>query len=298
MTVIQGENLTKSYGKISALDNLTFQIEENKLTGLIGRNGAGKTTLLKLIAGYLKPSRGEINVFSQNPFDSLQVAANIIFIDNQMVFPAAFRLDDILTEVAHFYQNWNAKLAHGLFDYFSFNPKQRHSSLSKGNQSTFNMIIGLAARCPLTIFDEPTSGMDSAVRKDFYRALLKDYLEYPRTIILSSHLLSEVEDILEDILLLRDGTKCLHQSVLELKEYALGLKGPKQKVLEGLKGQEILHTEEFAQGSLYAVIRNQGLTSQQFHKQADLELLPVSLEDLCIYLTGNVKGGIDYVFKQ
>lgn len=160
------------------------------------------------------------------------------------------------------------------------------------------MIIGLAAHCPLTIFDEPTSGMDSAVRKDFYRALLKDYLEYPRTIILSSHLLSEVEDILEDILLLREGTRCLHQSVLDLKEYALGLKGPKQRVIEGLEGKEILYSEEFAQGSLYAVIKNQGLTSQEFVKQEDLELLPVPLEDLCIYLTGNTKGGIDHVFKQ
>jgi len=298
MIVIQGDNLSKSYGKILAVDDLTFQIEENKFIGLIGRNGAGKTTLLKLIAGFLKPSQGEIKVFSLNPFNSLQVSSNTIFIDNHMAFPEAFRLDDILSEVSRFYKHWDAKLAKRLFEYFSFNPKQGHASLSKGNQSTFNMIVGLAARCPLTIFDEPTGGMDSAVRKDFYRALLKDYLEYPRTIILSSHLLSEVEDILEDILLLRDGSKCLHQSVLELKEFALGLKGPKQRVLELVEGKEILYREEFGQRSLYVVIKNEGLSPQEILKKDDFELLPVALDDLCIYLTGNTKGGIDHVFEQ
>jgi len=178
MSVIQCENLTKSFGRFKALDSLSFEIEENKITGLIGRNGAGKTTLLKLIAGYLKPTSGELHVFLQHPFNSLLVSGNTIFVDDNMAFPESFTLEDILTEVAPFYPNWDARLAAGLFDYSSVNPKIRHSRLSKGSKSLFNSIIGIASHCPLTIFDEPTTGMDSAVRKDFYRALLKDYLEY------------------------------------------------------------------------------------------------------------------------
>lgn len=299
MSVIQCDNLSKSYGKMNAIDHLSFEIEENKITGLIGRNGAGKTTLLKLIAGYLKPTHGEIRVFSQNPFNHLGVSAHTIFVDDHMEFPASFRLNDILREVSGFYQNWNSKLANGLFDYFSLNPKQRHSSLSKGTKSTFNMIIGLASRCPLTLFDEPTTGMDSAVRKDFYRALLKDYIEHPRTIIMSSHLLSELEDILEDILLIKDGRKCLHLPVLELKELAIGVRGATPAVLNFIEGRELFYTEEFAKGSLYAVIKNDDLLAKQ--EQARLigiELLPVSTDDLCVYLTAKTKGGIDDVFKS
>jgi len=299
MSVIQCEGLTKSYGKIKAIDHLSIEIKENKITGLIGRNGSGKTTLLKMIAGYLKPTSGELKVFSEKPFNSLDVSANSIFVDDTMAFPDSLTLIDILSEVAAFYANWNSSLARGLFDYFSFNPHQPHSNLSKGSKSTFNSILGIASRCPLTIFDEPTTGMDSAVRKDFYRALLKDYLEYPRTILLSSHLLSELEEILEDILLINHGTKLLHLPVMELKELAVGLRGNTQAVFSFVEGKEIIYQEEFAKGSLYVVIRRE-LIQQQLEqiRQSGLEIFPVSTDDLCVYLTAKTKGGIDDVFKR
>jgi ABC-2 type transport system ATP-binding protein len=299
MSVIQCVDLTKSYGKLKAIDHLSFEIEENRITGLIGRNGAGKTTLLKMIVGYLKPTSGELKVFSEKPLNSLDVSANSIFIDDTMTFPDSLTLIDILTEVAPFYAHWSSSLAKGLFDYHSFNPKQPHSNLSKGSKSTFNSILGIASRCPLTIFDEPTTGMDSAVRKDFYRALLKDYLEYPRTIILSSHLLSELEGILEDILLINQGTKLLHLPALELKELAVGIRGNAQAVLRFVEGKEIISQEDFARGNLYVVIRRE-LIQQQLEqiRQSGLEVLPVSTDDLCVYLTAKTKGGIDDVFKR
>lgn len=299
MSVIQCKGLSKSYGKIKAIDQLSFEIEENKITGLIGRNGSGKTTLLKIIAGYLKPTSGELKVFSKKPFNSLDVSANSMFIDDAMSFPESFTLRDILTEVAPFYANWNSSLASSLFEYHSFDPKQQHSKLSKGSKSTFNSILGIASRCPLTILDEPTTGMDSAVRKDFYRALLKDYLEYPRTIIVSSHLLSELEEVLEDILLIDHGTKRLHLPVLELKELAFGIRGNAETVLSFTEGKEVIHQEDFAKGSLYVVIRR-ALIQQQIEqiRQRGLEVHPVSTDDLCVYLTAKTKGGIEDVFKR
>jgi len=299
MSVIQGVDLTKAYGKLKAIDHLSFEIEENKITGLIGRNGSGKTTLLKMIAGYLKPTSGELKAFSEKPFNSLNVSANLMFIDDTMTFPDSLPLIDILNEVAPFYAHWNSSLASGLFDYYSFNPNQPHSNLSKGSKSIFNSILGIASRCPLTLLDEPTTGMDSAVRKDFYRALLKDYLEYPRTIILSSHLLSELEGILEDILLINQGTKLLHLPVLELKELAVGLRGNAQTVLSFADGKEIIYQEEFAKGSLYVVIRRE-LIQQQLEqiRQSGIDVLPVATDDLCVYLTAKTKGGIDDVFKR
>jgi len=299
MSVIQGIDLTKTFGKLKAIDHLTFDIEENKITGLIGRNGSGKTTLLNMVAGYLIPTSGELKVFSENPFNSLEASANSILIDDTMTFSDSLTLVDILKEMAPFYANWNSELALGLFDYYSLNPQQPHSNLSKGSKSTFNSILGIASRAALTIFDEPTTGMDSAVRKDFYRALLKDYLEYPRTILLSSHLLSELEGILEDILLINQGTKLLHLPVLELKELAIGLRGNAQVVLSFVEGQEIIYQEDFAQGSLYIVIRR-ALVQQHIEqiKQSGVEVFPVSTDDLCVYLTAKTKGGIDDVFKR
>lgn len=297
MSVVQCRSLSKQYKQVQALDDLSITIEENKIIGLIGRNGAGKTTLLKIIAGYLKPTGGEVRVFSQDPFNNLSVAANLIYINDEMVFPDSFTLSETLTAVGSFYEHWDQALALRLLDYFSLDPRQAHSWLSKGMQSTFNVIVGLASHCPLTIFDEPTTGMDAAVRKDFYRALLKDYMERPRTVILSSHLLNEVENILEELLLLKNGTKRLHLPLTELKEYAVGLRGNAGEIRRILDDSEIIHREAFAPDSIYVVVQNNLSDSQIRELQyGGIVLSSVSAEDLCVYLTAKTEGGIDDVF--
>ena len=299
MKVIECRDLTKTYWRKPVLNNLSFTIEENTITGLIGRNGVGKTTLLKIIVGFIKETSGEINVFSDRPFNSLNVSANSIFIDNQMSFPSALQLKELLEEAARFYPNWDGKLARRLFDYFSFDPNNYHNRLSKGQTSTFNMIIGLASRCPLTIFDEPTTGMDEAVRKDFYRALLKDYIAHPRTIILSSHHLDEIEDLLEDVLLIQDGQKQLHLPISELKEWAIGIKGSTEAVQEVTKGREVFFKKDMDVNTQYAVVKNDFSESSLNKWRLDgLDFSPVRTSDLFIYLTADTKGGIDDVFNK
>ncbi len=299
MSVVECRNLKKTYGNINAVNDISFELGENKIVGLIGRNGAGKTTLLKLIAGFLRPTSGDIKVFSQSPFNNIPVSSNMIFIDDNLVFPAYFSLSDILKAAGRFYKNWDAELAERLLDYFSLNFRQCHNKLSKGMKSTFNTIIGIASHCPLTIFDEPTTGMDSAVRKDFYRALLKDYVEHPRIIILSSHLLNEIEDILEDILLLKDGTKCLHMPVLDLKEYAVGLRGNAGEIYRLIGDKQALYSESFAKENAYVVIRNDMAQPQiQQVKAAGINISAVPADDICVYLTAKTKGGINDVFNR
>ncbi|OIJ17383.1 ABC transporter [Anaerobacillus alkalilacustris] len=299
MNVIVARELSKQYGSVKAIKNISFTIEENKITGLIGRNGAGKTTLLKIMAGYLRETSGEVRVFNEEPFNHLKVASNMVFVDEQMTFPEALSLADILEAAEAFYENWDQELAQRLFEYFSFTKKQYHSHLSKGMRSTFNMIVGLAARCPLTIMDEPTSGMDSSVRKDFYRALLKDYMEWPRTIILSSHLLNEVEDILEDMILVKEGEIALHKSIAEVKEYAIGLRGNTVKINEFTLNRDVLHQRSIGGNTSYVVVRNV-FSNQvvQNIRNAGIEVTPVSSDDLCVYLTNSTKGGIDDVFNR
>ncbi|RXI98686.1 ABC transporter ATP-binding protein [Anaerobacillus alkaliphilus] len=299
MNVIQCNMLTKNYGKGVALKNLTFTIEKNKITGIIGRNGAGKTTLLKTLAGFLKPSSGEVNVFSEDPFNSLKVSQNMIFIEDQMTLPQSLTLMDILHSASQFYENWDMELAQGLFEYFSLNPDQFHQSLSKGMRSTFHSIIGLASRCPLTIFDEPTTGMDTSVRKDFYRALLKDYLAYPRTILLSSHHLNEIEEIIEEVLLIKDGEKYLHLSIEELKELAVGVSGRKAAVDNLTYGKEIIYQKTVGTDSAYVVVYN-SFSHEDLQKARlnGVDISHVAPEDVCVYLTNKTKGGIDDVFNR
>lgn len=299
MNVVVCNDLTKQYGRSKVIDSMSFQLAENKITGLIGRNGAGKTTLLKIIAGYLHHSSGDVQVFSEIPFNNLKVSANTIFIDNEMSFSQGLTLIELLETAGCFYPNWNHDLALRLFDYFSLSPKQYHGNLSKGMKSTFNSIIGLAARCPLTIMDEPTSGMDSGTRKDFYRALLKEYIAHPRTIILSSHLLDEVEDLLEDVLLIKSGEKCLHLSIDSLRDYAIGVRGKTEKVQEWVDRIETIHLQDIGANLSYAVVKNdRSIKELEDARQLGLKITSVSAEDICSYLTSKTKGGIDHVFNR
>lgn len=297
MNIIECKQLTKSHGYLKALDQISLTVQENKITGLIGRNGAGKTTLLKILAGYWRETSGEIKVFSEKPFDNLNVSSNTILVDDQMKFSESLTLMEILEQGQRFYEKWDMNFAKRLFDYFSFQEKQLHKNLSKGKKSTFNVIFGLASRCALTMFDEPTTGMDAAVRKDFYRALLKDYLAHPRAIIISSHHLNEIEDLLEDVLLIDQGKQYLHLPIEDLQEYALGLTGKTAIVKQWIANKEILFISRIGEDSSYVVVKNDFFPMDQA-KKLGIEISSVNPSDLCVYLTSQTKGGIDDVFIE
>ncbi|MGN1386105.1 MAG: ATP-binding cassette domain-containing protein [Bacillus sp. (in: firmicutes)] len=298
MAIIQCNDLTKIYRSKKALDGFDCTIEENKITGVIGRNGAGKTTFLKIIAGFFQESSGEVKVFGERPFNNLNVSANSIMIDHEMPLPTILKLGEILEEASRFYPNFDRELAFRLLSYFSLDEKDYVTNLSKGMRSTFHSIIGLSSRCALTIFDEPTLGMDAAVRKDFYRALLKDFIAYPRTILFSSHHLEEIEDLLEDVLLINQGKKQLHVSIDEMKEWAIAIQGTAQSVKYWAASHEVLFEKQIGSSTMYAVVENI-LTPQDYEslKQLGLTVSSVSATDLSVYLTNKSKGGIDDVFR-
>ncbi|PYZ98955.1 ABC transporter [Alteribacter lacisalsi] len=298
-SAVECRKLFKRYQCKTALDGLTCTIEANRITGVIGRNGAGKTTLLNLIVGHKRASEGELRVFGEAPFNSLRVSANTIFITDTMNLPNGMTCYEILETGRQFYPNWDHELGVRLFDYFGFTKRDIHDRLSKGKRSTFNAIFGLASRCPLTIFDEPTTGMDEAVRKDFYRALLKDYLAYPRTVLLSSHHLNEIEDLLEDVLLIKSGREHMHIPISDMKEYALAVRGKERAVTNWLGRKDIIARRSGPPGEVTVIVRND-LDHDQFNeaKENKLELSQVSASDLCVYLTEERKGGIDDVFNR
>ncbi|MFD2761844.1 ATP-binding cassette domain-containing protein [Lentibacillus juripiscarius] len=295
MNVIETTGLTKTYKGLNAVDELTLQIKPETITGVIGRNGAGKTTLLKMLVGFLKETSGEVKVFSERPFNSLNVSANSIVIDDQMVFPDSLTLEELLKEGERFYDGWDMTFARKLFEYFSFRPHQLLKQLSKGKKTTFNVLFGLASRCALTIFDEPTTGMDAAVRKDFYRVLLKDYLAHPRTIIISSHYLDEMEHILEDVLLIDEGQKVMHKPIDDLKEYAVSLTGPAAVMEQWLYDKTVLARKLSAPGTMQAVVKND--FPMEHAEKMGIHVAPVAPADVCIYLTAKSEGGIDDVLE-
>lgn len=141
--------------------------------------------------------------------------------------------------------------------------------------------------------------MDASVRKDFYRALLRDYLAHPRSIIISSHYLDEMEDILEDVLLIENGQKRLHMPIDEMREYAIGATGMSVNINVLTNVREVFYKKDLENGRTYAVVRN-NFSEGDIDKARDagIEFSPVNSSDLCIYLTNKKTGGIDDVFNN
>ncbi|ARF17428.1 ATP-binding cassette domain-containing protein [Sporosarcina ureae] len=297
MPAITLKNVTKSYRSITVLNQLSLEIRENVITGLVGRNGVGKTTLMKMVAGFIKESDGELRVFGERPFNSLKVSANMIFIDDMMGFPDALTLGDLLMECDRFYENWDQELAMRLLEYFKLPLTLNHRVLSKGKRSTFNAVVGIATRCPLTMFDEPITGMDAGARRDFYRALLKDYLAHPRTILLSSHHMEEMEDLLEDILVIDGKSIAFRGPITELQEKFLSLQA-KESVLKSYAIRYgVVHRSNAGPMTEWIVDNEHTEAEVDELKQAGIRVSALSASEAYLAMTGQTTGGVDDVYN-
>lgn len=288
---IETSGLTKRYGIRTALNDVTIKIGAQKIVGLIGRNGAGKTTFLKICAGLLRPTAGELRVWSERPFDNMKALSQLVFIGEETNYDEGLKLIDLFGLGSIYYAGWDQALAEKLLQCFEFSPNLKYKSLSLGMKTQFKLIMGFCSRAPLVLFDEPTLGLDMAVRKEFYHVLISDYSEHPRTFILSSHLPDEVENLIEEVVILKEGSLVLQKPVVELADYALGLHGKKEDVNDIIQNCDLLHREYFGNNVSAIIINN--LQTQDFNKLAarNIQISKVAFQDLCIYLTQNWKEG-------
>ncbi len=291
MSVITCNNLVKQYKQKKAINNLSLSIDENKIIGLIGRNGAGKTTFLKTCAGYIRPTSGDIKLWGEEIFDNLNVISKMIFIDEEIQYDKGLRLKDILYLAKTYYQNWDDTFANKLLEYFELNEKQKYKKLSRGMKTQFNIIIGISSRMPLTLLDEPTLGLDAAVRKEFYNILLKDFINHPRTIIISSHLLSEIENLLEEIVLIKNGGLVFHEPIETIQNYGVILNGKKDVINKFIENKSVLSREELG-NSIIVGIKND-LIDENFNylKSKGVDISKMNSQDVCINLTKNGREG-------
>lgn len=295
MYVISCEKIEKSYRSRGVLQSINFLIENEKIVGLIGRNGVGKSTLLRLLAGHLKPSKGEISVFGNNPFNNLKVASDLILIDDTMAFPPNFTLGDIFKMAKDFYPKWQEELAQKLLAYANISKKAFHQNLSKGQRSTFNLIYGLATRCSVTLLDEPMTGVDEMLRMDMYRVILKEYIAYPRTIVISSHHLQEIEHLLEEIILIDGGVVQLHAPIEDVKDMLVSLKGDEAEIKSAINNQEVLVERQSAIG--YEVIIEKSHIDMSKLQNSAVNISTLTASEVCNCLTANRRGGIEDVFN-
>jgi ABC-2 type transport system ATP-binding protein len=282
--VVEVEGLSKRYGKFTAVDDVSFRIEENTIYGLLGRNGAGKTTMMQLLTGQQFASSGDIHVFGQSPVENAAVLGNICFIKESQSYPEDFRPRHVFASAPWFFQNWDAELADRLVADFRL-PLNRHiKKLSRGQLSAVGVIVGLASRAPLTFFDEPYLGLDAVARQIFYDRLLEDFAEHPRTVILSTHLIDEVSALLEHVLVIDDGRIIIDENADTLRGSATTISGTKTAVDAFLGNRAVLHRDGL--GGLSSVtVEKLDAADRTAAAAAGLELGPVSLQQLIVRKT-------------
>ncbi len=283
-TAVEVAGLTKKFGDFTAIDDVSFTVERNKIYGLLGRNGAGKTTLMQLLTGQQFATRGTLNVFGASPVENAQVLQNVCFIKESQKYPDSFRVEHVLQSAPWFFSAWNEEFAQRLVGDFRLPVTRAIKKLSRGQLSAVGVIVGLASRAPLTFFDEPYLGLDAVARQIFYDRLLEDYAEHPRTVVLSTHLIDEVSNLLEHVLVIDEGRMIMDQDADVLRGSASTIVGKKTDVDAFVAGREIISRDGI--GGL-ASVTVAGLRDDEhlLAKSLGLELSPVSLQQLIVQRT-------------
>ncbi|MCU1440032.1 MAG: transporter ATP-binding protein [Rhodoglobus sp.] len=282
--VIEVTGLSKTFGSIRAVDDVSFTVEENKIYGLLGRNGAGKTTLMQLLTGQDFAMKGDIRVFGESPVENAHVLQRISFIKESQRYPDDFRVKHVFKSAPWFFANWDAEFAERLIGDFRLPLNQRIKKLSRGQLSSIGVIVGLASRAPLTFFDEPYLGLDAVARQTFYDRLLEDYAQNPRTVILSTHLIDEVANLLEHVLVIDQGRIIIDQDAESLRGTATAVVGVATAVDAFVGTREVIHRDRVG-GLASVTIAGLDATERAAASAAGLELTPVSLQQLIIRRT-------------
>ena len=217
-SLVSARNVSKSFGEVHAVDDVSFEIEKGRIMGLIGPNGAGKTTLLKALLG-LTDCHGELSVLGLNPFKQRkQLMQNICFIADVAVLPRWIRVYQLLNFVEATHPNFSRQRADELLGKTKIMSKSKVRELSKGMVTQLHLAIIMAIDAKLLILDEPTLGLDILFRKEFYSNLLSDYFDEQRTILITTHQVEEIENLLTDIMFIDDGKVLLDTSMETLSD--------------------------------------------------------------------------------
>ena len=277
-------DVTMRFREHTALSDVSTVIERDAITGLLGRNGAGKTTLMQLLTGHRVPTRGRVEVLGANPYENDQVLRDICFIKEGQRYPDHFRVRDAMTAGAMLFPGWDADLAQSLMADFDLPAKRPIKKLSRGMNSAVGIIIGLASRAPVTLFDEPYLGLDAVARQLFYDRLLADYADNPRTVLLSTHLIEEIADLLERVLLIDRGRVLLDADAESLRDSALTVTGPAEKVQAFARQHELLHSESLG-GHTRAVVRIHGAADRHAAASHGLTVESTNLQRLMVAMS-------------
>jgi ABC-2 type transport system ATP-binding protein len=289
--------LTRRYVDQVALDNVSLTIDAGSITGLLGRNGAGKTTLLRILAGQEFPSSGSVQVLGAAPAENENVLRRLVLVREDQVYPdfqgyPDFKVFHALRAASFFYPNWDAGLASSLLKDFGLRAKTAIRGLSRGQRSALGITIGLAARAEVTLFDEPYTGLDAVARQIFYDRLLAEYADFPRTVLLSTHLIDEAAALFENVVVIDRGRTVLDATADGLRGMVTTVSGPVLAVDSFTEGRPVWERRVLGSQASVVMVGQVSGEDRERARSLSLDLTPLSLQQLVVRASGGPAGSL------
>lgn len=276
-------DITKMFDANLALEHVSITFEAEKIYGLLGRNGAGKTTLLNLITNRLFANHGTITIDGLPAIENDYAQEKVYMMGEQNYYPENFTVRQVFDSAKLFYQQFDEEFADELCKRFELSPKKKIRELSTGYTSIYKVITALCINAPYILLDEPVLGLDANHRELFYRCLLEAYTKLPRTFIISTHLIEEVTNVIEDVVIMKEGKLLTYQTCEELLQCGFSVTGKASEVDAFVQGKEVIGCDSV--GGLKTVSVLGKIDKKSI--PASLEISNLDLQKLFIQLTNH-----------
>lgn len=281
MNAIQIKNITKRYKGVTALDDVSLSFEFGKIYGFLGRNGAGKSTLINIIANRIFADYGEVLIDGIPAKENTGVHEKIFCMSEADLYDRDLKVKEHFKWTNRFYSDFDLEKALALSRKFELDVNKRFKALSKGYQSIFKLIVALSINVPYVIFDEPVLGLDANHRELFYSLLLKELENNERTLILATHLIEEVSNIIEEVVLIDRGKILLQKTVEELLETGYSVSGLAQEVDRYCDGRNVIGYDELGNLKVAYVLGEKAALPQG----SNLQIAAMNLQKLFVKIT-------------
>lgn len=239
MKKLEVTDISKTYKETKALQNVSFCLEENKIYGLLGRNGAGKTTLLNIINNRVFADNGTITLNGEDVKENDTLLRQFYFTSEKTLFPDAMKVKDIFRWTKEFYPDFDADYALRISELFFLPLKKKSSALSTGYMSILKNVLALSVNTPYIFLDEPVLGLDANHRELFYKLLIEKYSENPFTIVISTHLIEEVSNIIENVIIIKKGQIIENDTCEALLRRGYTLSGTQTRLNDYIQNQNL-----------------------------------------------------------
>jgi len=215
MSMIECNGLTKYYGRVRALNNVNLKIEKGQIVGLLGPNGSGKTTMIKLANGLLKPNGGEILIDGSKP--GVKTKSVVAYLPDREFLPDYMSVEAIFKMYEDFFADFRRQKAEDMLSSLNIDPAMTLKKMSKGTKDKIQLILTMSREAKVYFLDEPIAGVDPAARDYILKTIISNYSE-DAVVIISTHLIADVESILDDVVFIKDGEIVLHENADQIRE--------------------------------------------------------------------------------